>query len=63
MGSKIDFPISYVTDYLLYSLDDNIHFDFVKGIIEGYGENVNRTVSTPREKYPRDCLWSAGIAI
>jgi hypothetical protein len=54
MGSKIDFPIPYVTDYLLYSLDDNIHFDYVKGIIEGYGENVNSL--HPKGKIPDGLL-------
>jgi len=40
MHSKIDFPIPYVTDYMMYSRDDNIHFDYVKAIIEGYEENA-----------------------
>lgn len=50
MDSKIDFPIPYVTDYLLYRLDDDIHFNYVKRIIEGYGDNENSL--HPKKKIP-----------
>ena len=54
MHSKIDFPIPYLTDYLLYSLDDNIHFNYVKAIIEGYEENVSSL--DPKRKIPEGLL-------
>jgi hypothetical protein len=44
MHSKIDFPIPFFTDYLLYSLDDNIHFGYVKAIIEGYGDSPKKKI-------------------
>ena len=44
MNAKIDFPIPYVTDYFMYSLSDNIHFDYVKAIIQAYGENANSLI-------------------
>ena len=37
MSSKIEFPIPYATDYMLYNLEDKDHFNYVKSIIEGYG--------------------------
>jgi hypothetical protein len=36
-GSKIKFPIPYLTDYLMYNLDNKSNFDYVREIIEGYG--------------------------
>lgn len=35
-GSQIQFPIPYLTDYMLYNLEDQNHFNFVRNIIEGY---------------------------
>jgi len=34
--SAIEFPIPYLTDYMIYNLEDAYHFDYVRGIIEGY---------------------------
>ncbi len=38
INSKIEFPIPYVTDYMTYNLQDKTHFEYVRSIIEGYGE-------------------------
>lgn len=35
-GSFIEFPIPYLSDYMIYNLEDTNHFDYVRGIIEGY---------------------------
>ena len=37
-GSYIEFPIPYLTDYMIYYLEDRNHFDYVRRIIEGYGK-------------------------
>ena len=36
--SYIEFPIPYLTDYLLYNLEDSNQFDYVRRTIEGYGK-------------------------
>ena len=36
-GSHIQFPIPYLTDYMIYHLEDTNHFGYVRQIIEGYG--------------------------
>ena len=36
MDSHIDFPIPYVSDYMLYDLQIQEHFDYVRSIMEGY---------------------------
>jgi hypothetical protein len=35
-GSHIEFPIPYLTDYMIYNLEDANHFNYVRSIIEGY---------------------------
>jgi len=35
-NSHIEFPIPYLTDYMIYNLEDPNHFDYVRSIIEGY---------------------------
>lgn len=37
-GAYIEFPIPYLTDYMIYNLEDPNHFDYVRDIIEGYGQ-------------------------
>lgn len=37
-GSYIEFPIPYLTDYMIYNLKDKTHFNYVRDIIEGYGK-------------------------
>jgi hypothetical protein len=39
-GSYIEFPIPYLTDYMIYNLEDSNHFDYVRGIAEGYGKPI-----------------------
>ena len=39
-GSYIQFPIPYLTDYMIYNLEDTNHFDYVRQTIEGYGRPV-----------------------
>lgn len=39
-NSTIDFPIPYVTDYLLYDLDNKDHFIYVKQCMESYKKVV-----------------------
>lgn len=34
--SNIPFPIPYLTDYMIYDLQDISHFNYVRGIIEAY---------------------------
>lgn len=36
MDSHIDFPIPYLTDYMLYNLEIQDHFDYIRSITEGY---------------------------
>jgi hypothetical protein len=36
MDSHIDFPIPYLTDYMLYNLDIQDHFGYVRCVMEGY---------------------------
>ena len=45
MYSHVDFPIPYVTDYLLYRLQDSVHVDYVTMIIEAYGERAKSLIS------------------
>ena len=35
-GSAMEFPIPYLTDYMIYDLEDPQHFDYVRKIIETY---------------------------
>ena len=37
-SSYIEFPIPYLTDYMIYNLEDPNHFDYVRSTIEGYGK-------------------------
>lgn len=37
-GSYIEFPVPYLTDYMLYDLNNRTHFEYVRRIIEGYGK-------------------------
>ena len=39
-GSNIDFPIPYLTDYMIYNLEDKKHFKYVRKIIKGYGKPI-----------------------
>ncbi len=40
-SSNVNFPIPYVTDYMLYnSLEKTDAFDYIRRIIEGYGERT-----------------------
>lgn len=39
-NSYIEFPIPYLTDYMIYNLDDPHHFDYVRSIIEGYANPI-----------------------
>src|SRR4030042_3699445 len=36
INSNSDFPIPYLTDYMLYNLEIQDHFDYIRSIIEGY---------------------------
>jgi len=38
-GANIKFPIPYLTDYLMYNLEDRTNFDYVRSVIEGYGRS------------------------
>ena len=35
-NSNVQFPIPYLTDYMIYNLDETTHFNYVRAIIEGY---------------------------
>ena len=35
-GLNSDFPIPYLTDYVIYDLQVRENFDYIRGIIEGY---------------------------
>lgn len=37
--SHIDFPIPYLTDYMIYDLEVKDHFEYVKSVIERYGNS------------------------
>ena len=59
-GSSVNFPIPYVTDYVLYNnLENNVAFDYVRAIIEGYGDKTffHRTdipeVEIPKGKFTK----------
>jgi len=39
-GAYIEFPVPYLTDYMIYDLEDSNHFDYVRSIIEGYGKTL-----------------------
>lgn len=57
IASKLNFPIPYVTDYMRYeSLEKKELFDYVRKILEGYGEygeNVYfRKVGDPTKHIP-----------
>jgi len=39
-GSHIEFPIPYLTDYMLYDLKDKTHFEYVRKVINGYGKPI-----------------------
>lgn len=39
-GSNIEFPIPYLTDYMIYDLQNPNHFNYVRNIIERYGEPI-----------------------
>jgi hypothetical protein len=62
-GANIKFPIPYLTDYLMYNLEDRTNFDYVRCIIEGYGRpqvvlplNVDqRTKRKIPQGLPIDC--------
>lgn len=36
-GAYIEFPIPYLTDYMIYNLGYKDHFNYVRRVIEGYG--------------------------
>jgi hypothetical protein len=40
LGSSIDFPIPYLTDYSLYNFGDKPSFDYTRTIISGYGKPI-----------------------
>jgi len=42
MGSKIKFPIPYVTDYVRYDLNEGISFIDIRKIIESYGNRTGK---------------------
>jgi predicted Zn-ribbon and HTH transcriptional regulator len=48
MGSKINFPIPYVTDYVRYDLD-RISFDDIRGIIESYKSGTRKRIGLETE--------------
>lgn len=35
--SYVEFPIPYLTDYMIYDLGDKAHLEYVRKIIDGYG--------------------------
>jgi hypothetical protein len=37
---KTDFPIPYVTDYMLYNLQESQCFDYIRGVMEAYKNPV-----------------------
>jgi len=41
-GSYIEFPVPYLTDYMIYDLKDKTHFEYVRKIINGYGKPIPR---------------------
>lgn len=40
-GSNIEFPIPYLTDYMIYNLENKNHFEYIRRIIEGYGKPIS----------------------
>ena len=42
VGSKINFPIPYVTDYVRYDLNEAISFNEIRKIIESYGNRTGK---------------------
>ena len=41
-GSNVEFPIPYLTDYMIYNLEDKNHFEYVRSVIKGYGKPIPR---------------------
>jgi hypothetical protein len=39
-GSNIKFPIPYLTDYMIYNLENQRYFNYVRMTIEGYGRSA-----------------------
>jgi hypothetical protein len=40
LGSSVNFPIPYLTDYSLYDFRNKYHFDYTRSIISGYGQPI-----------------------
>lgn len=49
IGSKINFPIPYVTDYVPYRLNERISFDWIRGIIESYKSKTKTPIGFETE--------------
>jgi len=63
--SAIEFLIPYLTDYMIYNLEDQNHFDYVRGIIEAYANPIyllplgvdNRTKRQIPKGLPTTCPY------
>ena len=40
INSNSDFPIPYLTDYMLYNLEIQEHFDYIRSVMESYKRSV-----------------------
>ena len=40
-GSDIEFPIPYLTDFMIYNLENAKTFDYVRNIIDAYGREID----------------------
>lgn len=49
IGTKIEFPLPYLTDYMMYNLAESGHYNYVKSVIEAYGNNTSNSFSEPKE--------------
>jgi len=60
-GTTVDFPIPYLTDYMVYNLNERSHFDYVRSIIERYGQLLPLTIG--RQLYRESRGVPKGIPI
>lgn len=59
--TTVDFPIPYLTDYMVYDLKESIHFNYVRNIIERYGKLL--PISIGRIPYRESRGVPKGIAV
>ena len=60
-GAFIEFPIPYLTDYMLYNLEDRSHFDYVRGILEGYRNPIRVLPLGVDERVKRNMPRGIGV--